>query len=104
MFGSNESGPGAVLGLRVAEGLSGVGLGRWPGWSNYLREGENSRLCLYCFCLCAISTRFLESNWFVWVTQMNHIPMHIDYDQNVDWVSTQVRDSQSPNTTKKRGG
>ncbi|OBS58746.1 hypothetical protein A6R68_10074 [Neotoma lepida] len=35
--------------------------------------------------------RFLESNWFVWVTQMNHIPMHIDYDQNVDWVSTQLQ-------------
>ena len=47
---------------------------------------------LYCFCLCAISTRFLESIWFVWVTQMNHIPMHIDYDRNMDWVSTQVRD------------
>lgn len=40
---------------------------------------------------CAISSRFLESNWFVWVTQMNHIPMHIDHDRNVDWVSTQVR-------------
>ncbi|XP_045430026.1 acyl-CoA (8-3)-desaturase isoform X1 [Pipistrellus kuhlii] len=35
--------------------------------------------------------RFLESNWFVWVTQMNHIPMHIDYDQNKDWVSTQLQ-------------
>ncbi|XP_041516811.1 acyl-CoA (8-3)-desaturase isoform X1 [Microtus oregoni] len=35
--------------------------------------------------------RLLESVWFVWVTQMNHIPMHIDYDQNVDWVSTQVQ-------------
>ncbi|EPQ11433.1 Fatty acid desaturase 1 [Myotis brandtii] len=35
--------------------------------------------------------RFLESNWFVWVTQMNHIPMHIDHDQNRDWVSTQLQ-------------
>lgn len=35
--------------------------------------------------------RFLESIWFVWVTQMNHIPMHIDYDRNMDWVSTQLR-------------
>ncbi|KAK7803011.1 hypothetical protein U0070_010571 [Myodes glareolus] len=35
--------------------------------------------------------RFLESMWFVWVTQMNHIPMHIDRDQNVDWVSTQLQ-------------
>uniref|UniRef100_A0A2K6GL81 Fatty acid desaturase 1 n=1 Tax=Propithecus coquereli TaxID=379532 RepID=A0A2K6GL81_PROCO len=35
--------------------------------------------------------RFLESNWFVWVTQMNHIPMHIDHDRNKDWVSTQLQ-------------
>ncbi|XP_033612671.1 acyl-CoA (8-3)-desaturase isoform X2 [Fukomys damarensis] len=35
--------------------------------------------------------RFLESNWFVWVTQMNHIPMHIDHDRNVDWVSAQLQ-------------
>ncbi|MBN3303660.1 FADS1 desaturase, partial [Amia calva] len=35
--------------------------------------------------------RFLESNWFVWVTQMNHIPMHIDRDQNRDWVTMQVQ-------------
>ncbi|EPY89623.1 fatty acid desaturase 1 [Camelus ferus] len=35
--------------------------------------------------------RLLESNWFVWVTQMNHIPMHMDHDQNVDWVSTQIQ-------------
>uniref|UniRef100_A0A2R8MZQ6 Acyl-CoA (8-3)-desaturase n=1 Tax=Callithrix jacchus TaxID=9483 RepID=A0A2R8MZQ6_CALJA len=35
--------------------------------------------------------RFLESNWFVWVTQMNHIPMHIDHDRNMDWVSTQLQ-------------
>lgn len=53
----------------------------------------NSGLGLYCFRPCAVSTRFLESNWFVWVTQMNHIPMHIDHDRNMDWVSTQVRDS-----------
>ncbi|KAJ7344256.1 hypothetical protein JRQ81_000206 [Phrynocephalus forsythii] len=35
--------------------------------------------------------RIIESHWFVWVTQMNHIPMNIDYDQNVDWVSTQLQ-------------
>lgn len=50
-------------------------------------EGAGARLRP---CVCRI-TRFLESNWFVWVTQMNHIPMHIDHDRNVDWVSTQVR-------------
>ncbi|OCT83894.1 acyl-CoA (8-3)-desaturase [Xenopus laevis] len=35
--------------------------------------------------------RFIESNWFVWVTQMNHIPMNIDYDQNKEWLSTQLQ-------------
>ncbi|XP_053252585.1 acyl-CoA (8-3)-desaturase-like isoform X2 [Podarcis raffonei] len=35
--------------------------------------------------------RFIESHWFVWVTQMNHIPMNIDYDKNVDWLSTQLQ-------------
>ncbi|XP_061199499.1 acyl-CoA (8-3)-desaturase-like [Neopsephotus bourkii] len=35
-------------------------------------------------------SRCLESIWFAWVTQMNHIPMHIDYDSNKDWVSTQL--------------
>uniref|UniRef100_A0A8C6V6B8 Fatty acid desaturase domain-containing protein n=1 Tax=Naja naja TaxID=35670 RepID=A0A8C6V6B8_NAJNA len=34
--------------------------------------------------------RFLEAAWFVWVSQMNHIPMNIDYDTNMDWVSTQL--------------
>ncbi|XP_064432399.1 acyl-CoA (8-3)-desaturase isoform X3 [Mirounga angustirostris] len=34
--------------------------------------------------------RFLESHWFVWVTQMNHIPMRIDRDRNMDWVSIQL--------------
>eukprot|EP00076_Gallus_gallus_P021347 XP_015142319.1 fatty acid desaturase 1-like isoform X2 [Gallus gallus] len=35
--------------------------------------------------------RMLESSWFVWVSQMNHIPMDIYYDQNLDWVSTQLQ-------------
>uniref|UniRef100_A0A8B9LA26 Cytochrome b5 heme-binding domain-containing protein n=1 Tax=Astyanax mexicanus TaxID=7994 RepID=A0A8B9LA26_ASTMX len=35
--------------------------------------------------------RFLESHWFVWVTQMNHIPMDIDYDIHEDWLSMQLR-------------
>eukprot|EP00079_Xenopus_tropicalis_P024677 XP_012817582.1 PREDICTED: fatty acid desaturase 1-like isoform X2 [Xenopus tropicalis] len=34
--------------------------------------------------------RFIESDWFVWVTQMNHIPMNIEYDQNKEWLSTQL--------------
>ncbi|XP_041132733.1 acyl-CoA (8-3)-desaturase-like [Polyodon spathula] len=34
--------------------------------------------------------RFIESNWFVWVTQMNHIPMDIDRDRNKDWLTMQL--------------
>ncbi|KAK2165373.1 hypothetical protein LSH36_51g03067 [Paralvinella palmiformis] len=35
--------------------------------------------------------RFLESHWFVWVTQMNHIPMEVDFEQEDDWVTMQVK-------------
>ncbi|XP_053165683.1 acyl-CoA (8-3)-desaturase-like isoform X2 [Hemicordylus capensis] len=35
--------------------------------------------------------RMLESSWFVWVSQMNHIPMEINYDRKLDWVSTQLQ-------------
>ncbi|NXA43673.1 FADS1 desaturase, partial [Eudromia elegans] len=28
--------------------------------------------------------RMPESNWFVWVSQTNHIPMDIYYDKNLD--------------------
>ncbi|NWI22705.1 FADS2 desaturase, partial [Sula dactylatra] len=34
--------------------------------------------------------QFLESHWFVWVTQMNHIPMEIDCEKHRDWLSSQV--------------
>ncbi|KAG6922788.1 fatty acid desaturase 2, partial [Chelydra serpentina] len=34
--------------------------------------------------------RFLESHWFVWVTQMNHIPMEIDCEKHRDWLSAQL--------------
>lgn len=37
------------------------------------------------------SSRFLESHWFVWVTQMNHIVMEIDREPYRDWFSSQVR-------------
>ncbi|XP_062973093.1 acyl-CoA (8-3)-desaturase-like [Elgaria multicarinata webbii] len=33
----------------------------------------------------------LEGIIFTWISQMNHIPMHIDYDSNMDWVSTQIQ-------------
>lgn len=34
--------------------------------------------------------RFLESHWFVWVTQMNHIVMEIDRESYRDWFSSQL--------------
>ncbi|NWY64394.1 FADS2 desaturase, partial [Erithacus rubecula] len=30
------------------------------------------------------------SHWFVWVTQMNHIPMEIDSEKHRDWLSSQM--------------
>jgi len=33
--------------------------------------------------------RMIESHWFVYVTQMNHIPMHIDFDKKWDWPTLQ---------------
>ncbi|KAM6322061.1 acyl-CoA (8-3)-desaturase-like [Podargus strigoides] len=58
----------------------------------------NIRVCLMYVPLMGFSnfmvyywlSRYLESHWFIWVTQMNHIPMDIDYDKNKDWVSTQL--------------
>uniref|UniRef100_A0A3B4V6N8 acyl-CoA (8-3)-desaturase n=1 Tax=Seriola dumerili TaxID=41447 RepID=A0A3B4V6N8_SERDU len=35
--------------------------------------------------------RFLESHWFVWVTQMNHLPMDIDHEKHQDWLTMQLR-------------
>uniref|UniRef100_A0A673A6D3 acyl-CoA (8-3)-desaturase n=1 Tax=Sphaeramia orbicularis TaxID=375764 RepID=A0A673A6D3_9TELE len=33
---------------------------------------------------------FLESHWFVWVTQMNHLPMDIDHEAHQDWLTMQL--------------
>uniref|UniRef100_A0AAY4DZM0 Cytochrome b5 heme-binding domain-containing protein n=1 Tax=Denticeps clupeoides TaxID=299321 RepID=A0AAY4DZM0_9TELE len=35
--------------------------------------------------------RFMESHWFVWVTQMSHIPMNIDYEKHDDWLTMQLK-------------
>uniref|UniRef100_A0A8C4F4C2 Fatty acid desaturase 2 n=1 Tax=Dicentrarchus labrax TaxID=13489 RepID=A0A8C4F4C2_DICLA len=35
--------------------------------------------------------RFLESHWFVWVTQMNHLPMDIDHEKHHDWLTMQLQ-------------
>ncbi|XP_044281985.1 acyl-CoA (8-3)-desaturase-like [Varanus komodoensis] len=50
-----------------------------------------SLLGIKSFLLYYFSFRMMESSWFVWVSQMNHIPMNIDYDKNLDWVSTQLQ-------------
>ena len=31
------------------------------------------------------------SNWYVWVTQINHLPMDIEDDSHLDWVRLQVK-------------
>nr|WJY55134.1 Fads2 [Paralichthys lethostigma] len=35
--------------------------------------------------------RCLESHWFVWVTQMNHLPMDIDHERHQDWLTMQLQ-------------
>ncbi|KAM9377423.1 LOW QUALITY PROTEIN: acyl-CoA 6-desaturase [Pholidichthys leucotaenia] len=35
--------------------------------------------------------RFLESHWFVWITQMNHLPMDIDHEKHQDWLTMQLQ-------------
>uniref|UniRef100_A0A4W5M103 Fatty acid desaturase 2 n=1 Tax=Hucho hucho TaxID=62062 RepID=A0A4W5M103_9TELE len=34
--------------------------------------------------------RFLESHWFVWVTQMSHLPMEMDHERHQDWLTMQL--------------
>uniref|UniRef100_A0A8C7M8R5 Cytochrome b5 heme-binding domain-containing protein n=1 Tax=Oncorhynchus kisutch TaxID=8019 RepID=A0A8C7M8R5_ONCKI len=34
--------------------------------------------------------RFLESHWFVWVTQMSHLPMEMDHERQQDWLTMQL--------------
>ncbi|KAM6460120.1 acyl-CoA (8-3)-desaturase-like [Liasis olivaceus] len=34
--------------------------------------------------------RLLEATWFLWVSQMSHIPMTINYEQSLDWVSARL--------------
>ena len=35
--------------------------------------------------------RFLESHWFIWCTQFNHLGMEMDVDDLKDWPARQVR-------------
>nr|QBO56263.1 fatty acid desaturase 5/6-2-2 [Brachionus plicatilis] len=34
--------------------------------------------------------RFFYSFWFIWSTQMSHLPMEIDYDKDLSWFRTQL--------------
>ncbi|RNA03975.1 fatty acid desaturase 2, partial [Brachionus plicatilis] len=34
--------------------------------------------------------RVLQSYWFIWSTQMSHLPMEIDYDKDLSWFRTQL--------------
>ena len=38
-----------------------------------------------------VSCRFIESHWFVWATQMSHLPMDIIHEEDEDWVTMQLR-------------
>ena len=35
--------------------------------------------------------RFVESQWYVWVSQINHIPMDVEAEKHLDWVTLQLR-------------
>ena len=39
---------------------------------------------------CWFGDRFIESHWFVWCTQMNHLPMAVEYERDDDWLSMQL--------------
>ncbi|XP_041374724.1 acyl-CoA 6-desaturase-like [Gigantopelta aegis] len=46
--------------------------------------GHWGAFCFYMFARC------LESHWFLWVTQMSHIPNNIDVDKNLEWFQLQL--------------
>uniref|UniRef100_A0A673A5K5 acyl-CoA (8-3)-desaturase n=1 Tax=Sphaeramia orbicularis TaxID=375764 RepID=A0A673A5K5_9TELE len=42
------------------------------------------------YLILSLISQFLESHWFVWVTQMNHLPMDIDHEAHQDWLTMQL--------------
>jgi len=52
-------------------------------WLYLTQESPFNTLVLYMF------VRFLESHWFTWVTQMNHLPMKVSYEEH-SWVQSQL--------------
>ena len=78
------------------------GQGRYPP-ARPARTGQISRVNTCCsaggmplaftqegFLVLLCSCRLFDSLWFVFVTQMNHIPMKIEFDQDLDWLSQQT--------------
>ena len=67
--------------------------------TQFSRGYSRNQVCVYEFWYVLLFTlvvvRFLESHWFVWATQMSHLPMPIDYDTHDDWVTTQLRASRN---------
>ncbi|NXQ90016.1 FADS2 desaturase, partial [Nyctibius grandis] len=61
----------------------------FPAYWKVIHEPSCTCFPLSCFSPVCFG-RFLESHWFVWVTQMNHIPMEIDCEKHRDWLSSQV--------------
>jgi fatty acid desaturase len=62
---------------------------RWHFQFSPLLGGLSGMFGLY------FSMRFVESHWFTWVTQMNHIPMDIDFHKGAtkdskDWIRLQL--------------
>jgi len=47
---------------------------------------------VHCELICGVlmDGRCLDSQWFVWVSQSNHIPMDIEEDQDRPWLALQV--------------
>jgi fatty acid desaturase 2 (delta-6 desaturase) len=41
------------------------------------------------------ATRIIETQWFTWVTSMNHLPMPFLDDSNIDWITLQVSTTQN---------
>lgn len=45
---------------------------------------------LWWFLFYMFMARVIESHWFTWVSQSNHIPMKIDDDKNLPWLQAQT--------------
>lgn len=79
--------------LRKKDWVDGLWIGsffaRWfllgcPLFGGFSLFGFGSVIAFYFF------VRFVESHWFVWVTQMNHLPMAVDYHKGDSWVQSQL--------------